>query len=783
MSDAPNEQADPARIHSPYAIDGVPPAERLRLIEFTSPFHHLVKHTNYVSDFNEDIVRFRYSVGAGKFQEKHINLSKFWIASSSIYPTPQRFTERRNLANTAKALVNLVLSKSAASSSPGLALTTLETLCSWMSKHDIYHLQDLTRDHLNEFLSESAQGRGIASGFNERLTSFLTPFETDMSPDEAKAALQEFIISRKIPKRKSIRYVFHRQKLSEAIGIRISVWLPTPFIEKFAKLAGIPVAQFIVCGYDIQAISATTLERFANVINLLSKIPNGFDTVRFFPYPNTSEEYLLKLGATAKGRTNNLPLDDAVELMASGAKWVLEYSDSFLLLGQTARKLLIDYPNTLWHHAPRRVPPEVAQIKDRSGIDLNAVSGIRIKNLEDVVYALHLLMVACVMVLYSSTARRRNEIISHHYGLTYGCLKKSELGIYSMRVYIEKTLKAYATTKINFLAGKAIEVLKKIHDVYASLETNGVVNSDQLLFMSRRSFTKDAFAPEKYTKPDLIGKYLPIWTQLVLNDVSKQVLPHMLRRFYALLYFYRYDFPQLSALSGHFFHANEAKTFTYITDKRFVEYAGSISETLKLHEVEVDGKTVTAIEEVDLEYMQIFDDIAEEYMLRNLLQAAGGQASGGFVRTLLKQISNFVKHFQIDSVLVEPERLLPLAKKLIREGHIPVPLPHGICFAMKGVHYEANEAKCANNGEIDRSQASCTVCGGCSNHGTHGGTMSFLEGEIAHYEDILNDYSRSPLEHAHAEKELSSLRATKTYHLSEFERNKKIFIQIYPVPA
>lgn len=781
MSDAPTEQVELPRISPSFSINDIPPIERLRLIEFTSPFHELVKHTNYLSDFNEDIVRFQHSIGASKLQEKHINLRKFWIASSSIYPSPERFTDRRNFANTAKALVNLVLSKSSNSFSPGFALTTLETLCSWMSKHDIYHLQDLTRDHLNEFLYEVAQGRGIASGFIERITIFLGAFEKDMSRNEAKAKLRKYLISKKFTNQKNFGYVFDLDKLSKAIGIRVPVWLPTPFIEKFAKLADIPVSEFIVSGYNVRPLSSASLIAVANIVNLLCKIPDGFDTLRFFPFPDTSEEFALKLGAAPKGRTENIPLEDAVELMASGTEWILEYSDSFLLLGETARTLLIEHPNTLFFHVKKRFSSNLAQIKDKTGIDLQAVTGITIRNLEDVVYALHLLTVACIVVLYSSTGRRKNEIVSIHYGLTYGCLKKSALGVYSMQVYIEKSLKAYASTGINVLAGKAIEVLKKIQELYSSLEPNKLVDDDQLLFLGRRSFTIESFVEGRYTKPDYAEKYLPIWTRLVLGKASKQIRPHMFRRFYALLYFYRYDFPQLSSLSKHFFHFNEAKTFTYITDKRFVEYENSISETLKLRELEVGGKMVTAIEEFDFEYIKIFDGVVEEFMVRNLLQAATGNSSGGFVRTLLKQIANFVKHFESDSILMEPERLIPLAKKLIKEGHFPVSLPHGICFAKKGVHYEVDQAKCADRGAIDRSQASCNVCGSCSNHGTHSGTMRFLEGEINHFESILNDYSRSPLEHARAKKELTDLHATKNYHLSEFERNKKIVIQIFPV--
>lgn len=711
--------------------------------------------------------------------ENRIDLKNFSVASSSAYPQACCFADQRELANTAKALVNIVLSRSASHSSPTTALTHLETLCSWMRRNDIYHLQDLTRDQLNQFIGEAAKGRGLASGMNDRLMGFLKNFENEKDEQVARSLLKSYLLPRKKPGEVGSRFVFDQKKLSDAIGMKVTIRLPRDFIEKVASLTGVPLDAFILDGYGTKPISVTTLERIANTVNLLSLIPIGFDSVRFYAFPDTSDECLLKLGAFPRGRTANLPLENAVDLMATGARWIIDYADAFLSLGNAARNLLTTYPNTLWYHVPLKLALEVNRIKITDGVDLNSLIEKKIENLEDVVYALHLLTAAAVSVLFSNTARRRNEIVSDKYGLTFGCLEKSDLGVYSMRVYIEKTLKQYVVTKVNYLAGMSIEVLKKIQRIYSDLGENQKVAENDSLFTARVSFTTDAFSHDKYTKPDFAGKYLPAWTQLVLGKHSMQVLPHMWRRFYAVLYFYRYDFPQLSALSKHFFHFNENHTFIYITDKSMVEYVDSIPTNMRLHEVRFQGKVVAAIEEFDIKYIKLFDGVAEEYMLSTIMKASEGETSGGFVRSLLKRVADYVKLFNTESTLSDPERFIPLAKKLIKEGHIPMPFSHGVCFANRKALYEAHEANCAKDGKLDRSKASCTVCSSCSNHGTHNGTMNFLTKEIAFYENVLNDFSLTAFEHAHARQELDGLQETMQYHLSELEKNKKRTNQLF----
>jgi hypothetical protein len=755
----------------------------LHLTEFTSTFHNLVKHANYLSDFSEDIVRFRYSAGGGIFEENRVDLRKFWIPSSSVYSNAERFTDRRELASTAKALINIVLSKGSHKSSPISALYNFEMLCAWMRNHDIYNLRDLTRDHVNEFMGEAAKGSGVASGLNARLMKLLDEHEERFAPSERKERLQSLLLIRKKLAKAGIGFAFNLDKISDAIGMRVSKAISRPFIKRFSELAEIPLEDFMAKGFDIKPITVSTLTRVANTINLLNSIPSDFNTIRFYAFPDTSEEFFLKYDASPRGRTRNLSLDDAVEIMAGGARWVIEYADAFFMLGQAARNLLIKYPNTPSYHVPLKLAAEVSHIKEKTGIDINAVTGTTIRNFVDVVLAFHLLTSACISVIYSNTARRHMEVASTKYGLTYGCLKKSELGVYSMRVYIEKSVKDYVITGINFLAGKAIEVLKTIQDIYSDLKSHDLVASDQSLFKARKSFSKESYADGNFTGPNVVGTYLPIWIKLVLGNDSVHVLPHMWRRFYAVLYFYRYDFPQLSALSKHFYHFSESRTFTYITDKRLEEYASSISEMLKLREINLEGTIATVIEEVDIEFIKIFDSVAEEYMLQTIIKAAEGKTSGGFVRSLLKRVAEYVKHFNTEAMLTDPERFVPLAKKLIKEGHLPKPLANGICFARETAYYQAHEANCAKDGKIDRSQASCSVCSGCSNHGTHSGTMDFLQGEISHYEGILADFSQSALKHEHARKELSGLLKAKQYHLSEFERNKKIVIKIFPVRA
>lgn len=391
---------------------------------------------------------------------------------------------------------------------------------------------------------------------------------------------------------------------------------------------------------------------------------------------------------------------------------------------------------------------------------------------------LTLLVMACLAVIYSNTARRKNEIVSDVYGLTYGCLNCSALGEYSMRVYIEKSLKKHVTMRVNVLTGKAIEILRAVQEIYAALDSDGKVADEQSLFKARLSFTMNAFAG-KYSSFHMTD-WMPRWLGIVVGG-GVEVRVHMWRRFYAVLFYYRYEYPQLSALSTQLCHLYQDDTFTYITDAKSTDLADSIDRTMRLKEYEVDGRTLTVIEEVDPEFIKTFQSVEQQFVTHQIVKAVtGAEMSGGFARTLLGRVKDYVDKLQKETELLTEDRFMPLAKKLIREGHKPTPMPHGICFARKNGSYSANEAHCAKDGKIDTSQASCNVCGTCPNHLTHAGTMAFLDGEIGHFNDILEDFSRSPFEQAQARQELARLEQMRAHHLAEFEWFKKAARELDP---
>lgn len=196
---------------------------------------------------------------------------------------------------------------------------------------------------------------------------------------------------------------------------------------------------------------------------------------------------------------------------------------------------------------------------------------------------------ACWIIIATFTARRLEEINE----LEDGCLHGDASNGRWLEIYIEKTLQRKEMIPVPLIVEKAVRVLETIS---ADARRN---TGDKLLFQwldndGRARFIDvarhlDAFA-------EAVG--VPLHNEKGRASEAWHWHPHQFRRFFAILYFYRFDGSSIEALSHHLRHFNLEMTKRYITRDKEVAalwtdvewgYMGHVARAIVAGERSVSG--------------------------------------------------------------------------------------------------------------------------------------------------------------------------------------------------
>lgn len=165
-----------------------------------------------------------------------------------------------------------------------------------------------------------------------------------------------------------------------------------------------------------------------------------------------------------------------------------------------------------------------------------------------------LLPAACAVVIATLTARRKNEIV----GLRDDCLIYDDYGDPFLTVWIQKTLRSLDRIPVPMSVVRAVEVLLRL-----SADSRAEQNEPWLF-----SF-KDP-GPGTGNVDFKMGQALKALAAFVrvppLPDGSEwDFKPHQFRVFFGTTYFWRFDYPSLTALSDFYEHFNPKMTHVYVT--------------------------------------------------------------------------------------------------------------------------------------------------------------------------------------------------------------------------
>lgn len=440
-------------------------------------------------------------------------------------------------------------------------------------------------------------------------------------------------------------------------------------------------------------------------INLLVRIPKRY-ALRVVPFPDPFEQ-AKRLGAPNK-RTKNLTVQQAVALLVHSYDWIHNKADAAIALveeaGQLAmqlecetdRKARLRIAEHLWRNSTVRSSSEsvlgfpVEMVRVSKGAHGAAVS---------VAHVSDMLMSAAFVLVAGLNARRKDEISHRKLGLTRSSMRviNDELGIYEGDFYIEKTFQEYVPYFVNQVTYEAFVVLCRLEDVHrkierALLEPDAVPDPEHSLFW-RRTYvvTRGALAERIWFAFQVGGSGAS--TRFVRNamggsDELSGTAAHMFRRFYAIIYLYRFEHADLLHLRYQLGHLNLDCTHQYVSDA----VTATATDRIPL-EIRRKPEEVHAAKQRDLDdLLEEIKAVAKEKLLDSIRDLiGGGPASGGFPALLLRLHRRMIA--QVDYRKLDQEaQAKRLAAVVERRGHAIRPLSHNDCLAGQSA---ARSAKCA----------------------------------------------------------------------------------------
>lgn len=413
-----------------------------------------------------------------------------------------------------------------------------------------------------------------------------------------------------------------------------------------------------------------------------------------------------------EGMTETIPDTQGFHIVDAALRWVLIYSEDLLELRKQAIPLMVraekaqkeGQNTTMLRKRRRRYLEKMLRQYEPQNMDgsdpgvpwplndsatgrSNTKDGL---SLQDATGAY--LMVACAIVIAAFSARRKNEVM----GIRAGAPTDEDPAPYAIHIdnngdpwlwcWIEKTLQKWDRVPIPKVVVKAVEVLEALTD-QTRTETS-----------SRSLFEVPIITGGKAKWFDFLGA-INQFSEYVgvppLEDGSKWIFkPHQFRRFFSLLYMYRWNYAaqgKFEALSWHLRHLDLEMT------KRYVEEINE-SDMLKAHRKNI-----------------AVDMMSDVLRGKRHAMGPGGKAMNDQLDAMFKEV---IKNTEFIREKERPDIARKIAERLMAKLDIDmVPLLHGYCYAFKDAEGQGFRGNCVMGDKTatgpDLSIATAKVCLGC----------------------------------------------------------------------
>lgn len=418
----------------------------------------------------------------------------------------------------------------------------LLTFFYWLKLHNVRSLTSVTRDHIDLYAEKIAFGKEWAIDAPQRLHKYLVaaldqnPKFFPNSAGRCRVNRHAIYVDAGVAMFSPVPGGMHWYRICS----RLLDWVDA----NSGGVAELPSLEQIMGGAGTKLHPLSTF----NISNALlpleelwiwrSQLPS--DNLRFTPFLDGASRRGVELGVETK-RYPTIPPRLAIGYLSRSLTWVLEYAPILIEDIVDGTSSDVSALNTRLKAAGLDV--EVTGFAN-SYVSKRRVSLIRI---------VEVLSAACFTVIASLTARRLEEILD----LGEGCVVKDLDGQYWLKIYIEKTSQRYDQVPIPVAVAKAIQVMERVS------ETARDISGDDSIWQIQQDNTR-VIRPEKY-----LNDLAFLSSDLSWNHEGWRFSAHQFRRFFAILYFWRFEKGDLAGLSHHLRHFDLEMTKRYVTDVEF----------------------------------------------------------------------------------------------------------------------------------------------------------------------------------------------------------------------
>jgi len=578
-------------------------------------------------------------------------------------------------------------------------------------------------------------------------------------------------------------------------------------ILKYCENKGYSIHEKFLLNLQKSTIESTktTKSLYMDLININKLAIRRDDIDCLFNIPFSDPGALARKYCKHQGRTKNLAISDATYMIKKSFELVFEFGPKFIDILKTLNHY--KFPTSLKPGSSvleMRAMKNCSEVRQRNFFKLFkpfdeltcqmglppvrtwsiSTNNAKPYNSMALVELVALFQGACCLIILCLNARRVGEVIDPETGIRTTDLKviNDDLGIYQCLFYIEKTYQDRHTFYVSKSTAYAIQFLSEMKSLLADFFGN---KNSKLLFsvcaLTLRTNTRKNRKPTRYFEFDNNGNALSISTLLryLYPDGDEPVLTsHMGRRFFALLYHYRYDNGDLLSLKQHLRHLLLTMTKIYVTDPDFRDEAKNIVSSIgNRHEsLKVDTALYESLE-LEIEDLEnIIDDVGQERLTDVVTRIIEGKESAGgftrYVRKLFRQLAKNVEFSDMSSV----EQGETLSGRLRDQGYKTSVMSHGQCNVPD--RKDVLRAKCGNDKQpVNKERACASLCRQCKYHYNNPGFMESIRDDAAQLKEDMNNFLLPPLQQKKAQGDYDNLIRIIELNEKKMDENKILMIE------
>ena len=429
------------------------------------------------------------------------------------------------------------------------AAADLRVLVAWMQLNGVFQFSHLGPDDIEQHMRDRAKGKEHCLNILARIEAVLKQYEGRPEAFTTAADIREAagIDARdtNLPGAAKLLARFcARHRLERRVG---------PSKAKGRRMDG---------------VASSSLRRIAGNIRRLWSLGSRLDGDRlsFDPFPDAGKSVAKSMGRP-DARTPTAPTQQALTLIDRACRWVMEVGPQLLDLRDEIESYERQYPHNLKYGADADVFPALVEgAFDKFNAHVSQIafpqslvrSHLRREAGDDLLFRRAVngfLPTACAIVIAAFTARRHMEILTLEEGAISG---NSQAG-YWLVSYIEKTLRKVDATPCPAIVAEAVKLLER-WNAPARAKSG-----------TKRLFKTPIYTTESDYKQFRLEYYLNEFANFVqipdqADGTQWHFAPHQFRRFFAILYVWRFECGDLGALSHHLRHFNIEMTRRYVTD-------------------------------------------------------------------------------------------------------------------------------------------------------------------------------------------------------------------------